>query len=123
MAVCSVVYEPLRESIEIEEDNGGSDDDSGDDLSDGEAEDFNWTEESDGTPEIALDIRTPIRKVNKIVNMFRKSPKLWEKLMKRTEDEHTCDDHKHVRLGLKKQCRTRWSSMFIMLERFYHIRD
>ena len=122
MAVCSVVYEPLRDNDAIEDDNGDSDDESGDEISDDE-EDFNWTEESDGSPEFALDIRVAINKVNKIVNRFRKSPKLWEKLLKRTEDEHVCEVHKHERLGLKKWCRTRWSSMYFGLERFYDIRD
>ena len=73
LAVCSVVYEPPREVYDATEDCSGSENEE----EDGE-EDSNWTEDTDGsgTPELSSDISAAIKKVTKIVNLFRKSPKL-----------------------------------------------
>ena len=104
MAVCSVVYEPKvaeteeTEEADIESENEASSED--------EAEDLTWSEEQDESfePVINHAISGVISKVNKIVNMFRKSPKLWEKLLKRTEEDPKIGE----KLGLLKQCKTRW---------------
>ena len=76
-------------------------------------------------PEFAVDIITPIKKVSKIVTLFRKSPKLWERLLNRTEAELTDDRGELIgkRLGLIRQCKTRWNTMFQMNKRFYLVRD
>ena len=133
MAVCSVVYEEVDpENEEVDPENKEADPENKEvdpandqdtcsssdeiDCSDDE-EDSSWTEEVPKSPEVAADIKSAITKVTKIVNKFRRSPKLWEKLLKRTQDELG------EPLGLKPQCKTRWSSMFFCLQRFYTIRD
>ena len=108
MAVCSVVYEPKKETNETEEEALESEDEEGEnDLSDDDEDYSNWNEEVNGdvgTPEEAADLKSAITKVNKIVNKFRKSPKLWEKLLEMTPNE--LPDKKAK--GLLKQCKTRW---------------
>ena len=114
LAMCSIVYEPPREVYDVPEDCSGSENEEED-----EEEDSNWTEDTDGsgTPELSSDISVPIKKVTKIVNLFRKSPKLWERLLKRTGDE--LEDGP---LGLLKHSRTRWNGLFFSIKRFCKIR-
>ena len=116
--MCSVLYQPPKE-VYVETGEQESSEDEEENEEGGEEEDFNWTMETEGsgTPELSCDIRVVVKKVTKIVNTFRNSPKLWERLLKRTDDE--LEDGP---LGLKKHCRTRWNALFFSLRRFYKIR-
>ena len=103
LAVCSIVYakkasvEPEEEEENDDTQEASSEEEDDDDLGAGWSEGANESEE----PELADDIMTGIKKVSKIVTKFRKSPKLWERLLNRTEEEL------QERLGLVRQCKTR----------------
>ena len=72
------------------------------------------------TPDFSqAEIAKVIQKVRKIVNWFNHSPKQTDKLRKYTKE----DREDHQELTLKKDCKTRWSSLFYCLERFFDIRQ
>ena len=75
------------------------------DMSEDEDE-AGWSEtvQESVAPVIAQDISLPIKKVSKIINKFRKSPKLWERLLDRTQIELP----EHERLGLLSHSKTRY---------------
>lgn len=58
-----------------------------------------------------------IRKVRKIVSLFKRSPTKNDVLQKYVR----CDFGKEI--ALLKDCKTRWSSLLAMLERFYLLRN
>lgn len=68
-------------------------------------------------PELVENIDCLIRKVRKVVCMFKNSPTRNDCLQK-----HVRDDFGKT-LPLLLDTRTRWSSLFTMLERFYMIRN
>ena len=104
LAVCSIVYE--RRTTENDENEEVDYEVSSEDetMSEGEEHDLGWSEEGQDdsyNPTFAEDLRTGIKKVSKIVAMFRRSPKLWERLLARTKEELG------EQLGLKFQSKTR----------------
>ena len=110
LAVCSIVYERRTteddESEETEEQEQVDTEVSSEDetMSDGEEHELGWSEEGQDdsyNPVFAEDLLTGIKKVSKIVAMFRRSPKLWERLLARTKEELG------KQLGLKFQSKTR----------------
>ena len=77
-------------------------------------------EETSEVPDFAQSsIADIIRKVRKIVNWFNASPKQADGLRRYTKEELP----EHVELTVLKDCKTRWSSLYFCLKRFYKIRD
>lgn len=129
LAIISVLYSTSIQSdlYEIEEDNlqidndeeidepievlNNSDDDSDDDP---DQDGFLIQNETSAEIDIAHEMIGPvIKKVRKIVLLFKRSP---------TKNENYLQKYVKIEFGkvlhLKMDCKTRWSSLFLMLERF-----
>jgi hypothetical protein len=117
LAVADLIYklpqqpeapEPIMD--EIDSDDGEESDDEFDDA---------YTEENvDVTLQIGDQIEPLIRKVRKIVQLFRRSPVKNDKLQKYVIDSYQVNGPLHLIIDVK----TRWNSLLAMLRRFLRIR-
>ena len=68
-------------------------------------------------PSLKSNIDTAVRKIRKIVNKFRQSPVQNDVLQKAVKLKFDKE------LTLQRDCKTRWSSMVAMLERYLKLED
>ena len=119
LTVCAVLYAKKatgEDEETVEEDN--PDDCPLEDEVDDEGE-FEVVEDPDGDPDFAeVGIAETIEKVRKITRWFRRSPKMTDRLRKFTLEDENIKEEK----VLLRDCRTRWNSLCISIERFLDIR-
>ncbi|KAJ8705018.1 hypothetical protein PYW08_012338 [Mythimna loreyi] len=119
LAILDVLYKDTKGG-EIDEDMPQNNDEDGDDDEDNDEKDEN------GSFEIIVSSKPPkredivyehvINKVRKVAKLFRKSPTKQAVLKKYVEEDF------HKELKLITDCKTRWSSLADMLERFLKIK-
>ena len=107
--------EDSDEKTELHDDSEDDDYEEDDDNCDGKIP--SPTNSASTLPSLKSNIDTAVKKIRKIVNKFRRSPVQNDVLQKAVKLKFNKE------LNLQRDCKTRWSSMVAMLERYLKLED
>ena len=115
LAICDILYKkPKPVQMEKAEDAESADSDLDDDT---EEEGFQVSAEIEVVLEFEDDLHPFIQKIRTVMKLFRKSPTKNDILQKHIKEQFGKE------LQLILDVKTRWNSLFSMLQRFYHVKN